>query len=121
MINKLENKIKKTENMDIHNIIPKVADAYELPFSNDSLDLVYMVAVLQEIPDKRRALNEVYRVLKSNGILSVSEFLPDPDYPFRNTTKKMCEKAGFGLKDCNGNLFNYTLQFEKARATIFLI
>jgi ubiquinone/menaquinone biosynthesis C-methylase UbiE len=114
MINRLENKLKKPENKDVHNIIPKVANAYELPFSNDSLDLVYMVAVLQEIPDKQRALREVYRVLKNNGILAVSEFLPDPDYPLRSTTRRMCEEAGFRLKGNYGNIFNYTLQFEKS-------
>ena len=57
--------ISKLENKDIRNIIIlKVASAYELPFPNDYFDLVYMVCVLQEIPDRWRALCEVYRVLK---------------------------------------------------------
>ncbi|WP_455276389.1 class I SAM-dependent methyltransferase [[Eubacterium] cellulosolvens] len=89
MINKLEKKLGKTEYKDIQNIILKVADAYELPLPENSLDLVYIVAVLQEIPDEKRALKEIYRVLKYDGILAVSEFFPDPDFPLRRTTKKI--------------------------------
>jgi len=113
MISRLEKSMKKPENRDVNNIEPKVASAYELPFSDRSIDLVYMITVLQEIPDKQRALEEVRRVLKDDGTLAVSEFLPDPDYPLRRTTKKLCEKAGFKLKESKGNLLNYTMQFIK--------
>ena len=113
MINKLKNKLKKSENKDIQNIIPKVADAYELPLSDNSLDLFYMVGVFQEISDRQRALIEIYRVLKDDGILAISEFVPDPDYPLRRSTNKICEKSRFKLKKSNGNFLNYTMQFEK--------
>jgi len=36
-------------------------------------------------------------VLKPGGILAVTEFFPDPDYPLKSTTIKQCEKAGFIL------------------------
>gem|GEM_PF-5815557 len=36
--------------------------------------LVYMVTVLQELPDKNRALKEMKRVLKPGRILAVTEF-----------------------------------------------
>jgi len=39
-----------------------------------------MITVLQEIPDKGKALREAGRVLKPGGILAVTEFFPDPDY-----------------------------------------
>jgi len=113
MIKKLERKLKKQENEDINNIELRVADAYELPFQDKFFDLVYMVTVLPEIPDRQRALEEVYRVLKNEGILAVSEFLPDPDYPFKRTTQKWCEQAGFKLGKSDGNFFNYTIQFTK--------
>jgi len=38
-----------------------------------------MVAVLAEIPDRQKALMEFARILRSGGLLSVSEFLSDPD------------------------------------------
>jgi len=113
MLQQLEGKLAKTENQDIRNIELKQASAYELPFEDGSLDLVYMVTVLQEIPDRGRALREIRRVLKPGGILAVTEFLPDPDYPLRSTTIKICQREGFVLDDNLGNLWTYTVRLKK--------
>lgn len=88
--------------------------AYELPFADGSLDVVYFVTVLMEIPDPQRCLVEVRRVLKPQGIVAVTEFLPDPDYPGRGTTIRCAERAGFTLSTSEGNLWNYTVCFRKA-------
>lgn len=113
MLQQLEHKLAKAENQDIKNIELKQANAYDLPFEENSIDLVYMVTVLPEIPDRGRALREVRRVLKPDGILAVTEFLPDPDYPLRSTTIKLCQHQGFVLDDNLGNLWNYTVRFKK--------
>ena len=99
MLRQLENKLSKAENQDITNVELKRAGAYDLPFEDGSLNLVYMVTVLQEIPDRGRALREIRRVLKPGGILAVTEFLPDPDYPLRSTTIRLCQREGFILDD----------------------
>jgi ubiquinone/menaquinone biosynthesis C-methylase UbiE len=113
MLYQLERKLSKPENQEIRNIELKQAGAYELPFPDESFDLVYMVAVLQEIPDKGRALREISRILKPGGILAVTEFLPDPDYPLRSTTIKIGQRAGFRLDAALGDLWNYTVRFRK--------
>ncbi len=113
MLKQLERKLAQAENQDIKNIELKQASAYDLSFEEDSIDLVYMVTVLQEIPDRGRALREVRRVLKPGGILAVTELLPDPDYPLRSTTIKQCQGEGFVLDDNLGNLWNYTVRFKK--------
>ena len=113
MLEQLKNKLNKPENKDIKNIELIQKSAYELPFDDNSLDLIYMVTVLQEIPDRQRALKEVKRVLKSDGILAVTEFLPDPDYVLKSTTIKICKKAGFILDKVSGNFWNYTVRFKK--------
>jgi len=82
VISKLNTRLQKDK---IANVIAKVTSAYELPFLNDDFDRVFMIAVLAEIPDKNKALLEIKRVLKDNGLLAIGEFLPDPDYPFRKT------------------------------------
>src|SRR4030042_2526553 len=64
MLKELEKKLSKPENRDIKNIKLIEGNAYELPFEDGSLDLVNMVTVLQEIPDRNKALHEVRRVLK---------------------------------------------------------
>ena len=113
MLRQLEHKLAKPENQDIKNIELRQANAYELPFEDNTLDLVYMVTVLPEIPDRGRALQEVKRVLKPGGILAVSEFFPDPDFPLRSTTMNICQREGFVLDAHFGNFWNYTVRFKK--------
>lgn len=113
MLKQLDNKLSKPENQDIRNIKLIEGNAYELPFEESSLDLVNMVTVLQEIPDRNRALQEIKRVLKPGGILAVSELFPDPDYPWKSTTIKLGTEAGFVVDEISGNFFNYTVRFKK--------
>jgi len=113
MLKQLERKLSKPENKDIKNIKLIEGNAYELPFEDGSLDLVNMVTVLQEIPDRNKALQGVKRALKSGGLLAVTELFPDPDYPWKSTTIKLGEEAGFVLDEVSGNFFNYTVRFKK--------
>lgn len=113
MLKQLENKLAKPENKDIKNIKLVQSSAYELPFDDNSLDAVYMITVLQEIPDRGRALQQAKRVLKPGGILAITELFPDPDYPWKSTTIKLGTKAGFVLDEASGNFWNYTVRFKK--------
>lgn len=113
MLKQIRRKLEQPENQDIQNLQVTAGSAYELPFENESLDMVYMVTVFQEIPDKARTLKEVRRVLKRRGVLAISEFLPDPDYPWVTTTVRMGKEGGFRVDDVNGNLWNYTVRFKK--------
>lgn len=116
MLEKLQEKLNLPENQDIKNITLLHESAYGLPFVNASLDLVYLVAAFQEIPDKPKALAEIKRVLKPGGFLAISEFLPDPDYPWMSTTARMGLQAGFIIDRIEGNLWNYTMRFKKVPA-----
>jgi len=111
MLAQLESKLTLPENRDIKNIHTHQASAYELPFEDGSIDLVYMVTVLPEIPDRGKTLTEIKRVLKTGGILAVTEFFPDPDYPFSKTTSRQGEKAGFEVDEILGNFWTYTVRF----------
>lgn len=113
MLDQLQMKLVKPENRDIRNIELIQASAYELPFPEASFDLVYMITVLPEIPDPRKALLESKRVLKPGGILAVTEFFPDPDYPLRRTTIRQAVSAGFRKDVVLGNFWNYTARFIK--------
>lgn len=113
MLTQLEKKLAKPEFQDIQNIILHQASAYELPFEDSELDLVYLITVLPEIPDQNRALTEIKRVLKPGGILAVGELLFDPDYPLKRTTTRRCEEAGFTLQEIQGNFWSYTARFSK--------
>lgn len=96
----------------ITNVVGKVASAYELPLPSNSIDRVFMIAVLPEIPDPKKALVEVKRVLKYDGLLAVGELVPDPDYPRRKTVIRWCRDAGFELVGGYGGVLHYLLVFK---------
>jgi demethylmenaquinone methyltransferase/2-methoxy-6-polyprenyl-1,4-benzoquinol methylase len=50
------------------------ANAEQLPFADNSFDLVTMAFGLRNVTDKQRALNAIYRVVKPGGRLLVLEF-----------------------------------------------
>lgn len=110
MIAKVRGKLSKE---GLENVALVMGNGECLPFASDSIDLAFLVAVLGEIPDKDAALKELNRVLCPGGVLSISELLPDPDYPLRRTTIAWARKAGFEPFQEFGNFFAYTVNFRK--------
>lgn len=96
------------------NIEAKVADVYKLPYPEGYFDLIYMIAVIGEIPGADKAIKEFYRVLSPHGTLVFSEIFMDPDYPLYQTLVNRAKSAGFRLRTKIGNFFYYTLIFEKS-------
>lgn len=56
MINKLEEKLQENK---IDNVETIIASAHDLPIPDNSIDRVFLVTVLPEIPDKGKALREL--------------------------------------------------------------
>jgi ubiquinone/menaquinone biosynthesis C-methylase UbiE len=104
---------KRIQEQGITNIVPQLDDAHNLSFANESIDRVIAIACLPEIPEPVRVLAEIHRILKPDGILSLSELAPDPDYPRRKTEKRWAQEAGFELIREYGNWFVYQLNFRK--------
>lgn len=98
----------------VTNIEARVADVYDLPFDDGSFDAIHMTAVIGEIPDPDRAMQEFHRVLSPRGTLAFSELLLDPDYPRASTLVRKAEASGFRLREELGSFAYYTLLFEKA-------
>jgi ubiquinone/menaquinone biosynthesis C-methylase UbiE len=113
MLEQLRRKLARPENEDVRNIHLHQNSAYELPFPDGTFDVVYYVTVLQEIPDPVRALREASRVLKSTGIIAVSEWLTEPDYVFASTTLQLGQKARLKHDRTFGNLWQYTVRMHK--------
>ncbi len=57
-----------------------LADAAKLPFKNNSFDKVVMSEVIEHVDKEREVLNEILRVLKKGGILTLTTC--NTDYPF---------------------------------------
>jgi ubiquinone/menaquinone biosynthesis C-methylase UbiE len=104
---------RKAQAAGLINVETHIASAYELPLDDGSIDRAFLVTVLPEIPDRQRALTELRRVLKPDGVLSITEEFLDPDYPLARTTARWAEKAGFELAERHGNWWIYTLNFRK--------
>jgi ubiquinone/menaquinone biosynthesis C-methylase UbiE len=113
MLEQLRKKLSRPEFSDIKNIHLVEHSAYDLPFENETFDIVYFITVLQEIPDAIQALKEARRVLKKGGVAAVTEMLPDPDYVPASFTARMGEKAGLILDQSPGNLWTYTVRLKK--------
>ena len=105
---------RRSQMEEIRNIEARVADVYELPFDDGFVDVIYMIAVIGEIPAPEQAMREFYRVLSPSGTLVFSELLLDPDYPRAITLIRLANAASFQLKKKVGNFFYYTLIFEKS-------
>ena len=110
VIKRLKEKIQKEK---IVNIEPRVDNAYNFSFQNESVDRVFAIASLPEIPDPVRVLHECHRILKHRGLVSLCEIILDPDYPRRQTEKRWALEAGFKLENEFGNVFSYQLNFRK--------
>lgn len=115
MIARVKKKILKKA---LENVELMVGDGECLPYINGSFDLAYMVTVLGEMPDKNRALQELYRVIRPGGVLSISEYLPDPDYPLRRTTIARARRAGFEPFEEFGNFFAYVINFRRSHVEV---
>lgn len=59
--------VKRRFNLYGMKVNAKVADAENLPFSDNTFDVVYSFGVLHHTPNTQKAIDEVYRVLKPGG------------------------------------------------------
>lgn len=89
-----------------------VAPPDELPLPDASVDRALLVTVLNGIADKQRALAEVRRVLKSDGLLGVDQRLFGRGFLRRKTVTRWCAKAGFEHVMSYGNPLHYLLVFR---------
>ena len=104
---------RRVQEAGLTNIETHVASAHALPLDDRSVDRAFLITVLPEIPDPSRALAEVHRVLRPDGVLSVTEEFSDPDYFFLPETIRLVEAAGFRFEERFGNLWVYTANFRK--------
>jgi len=76
-------------------------------------DRALLVTVLGEIVDRQAALGEILLALKPGGILSVSEFFPDPHFQSQETVRRLTAQAGFEELRCDGKPLAYTMHLRR--------
>jgi predicted SAM-dependent methyltransferase len=101
-------KFKKLKNLeytttDLNSPLADVkADICALPFKDDSFDVILCNHVLEHIPDDRKALSELYRILKPSGwgIFQIPQDLKREDtYEDNSITDKKERAKIFGQYD----------------------
>lgn len=69
------------EKLKFHNVEFRLGDIEELPLSDDTVDVVISNCVLNLVPNKRKAFNEIYRVLNKGGHFSISDVVLTGELP----------------------------------------
>ena len=105
---------KRLEKRKITNVEYYRCNGHDLPFSDNSFDVIFLVTVFGEVEHKKEYVREFQRILKPGGLLSVSEQAGDPDRLSKDEIRDLLRDTGFKLYKTFGNRKNYTLNFKKS-------
>ena len=78
MIEKAEANVSK---LGFQNVKFRLGDIENIPLSSKRADVVISNCVMNLVPDKKKAFNEVYRILKSGGHFSISDVVLNGELP----------------------------------------
>ncbi len=104
---------KRFDKRKITNVVYKLTDGISLDLENNFFDRVFMVTVIGEVDNKSNYLKEIYRILKEDGILSISELAGDPDKLSIDELQVLVLAHGFAVSKIFGSKRNYTINFKK--------
>lgn len=104
---------KRIDKRGIKNVDYYLCDGKIFGFKDESFDRVFMVTVIGEVENKDDYLTEIHRLLKDDGILSITELAGDPDKMSTDELKTLVEVKGFKEKQFFGSKKNYTINFVK--------
>lgn len=104
---------KRLQKRKIYNVDYLLTDGSSFDLNPNLFDRVFMVTVIGEIENKGIYLQEIHRVMKRDGILSISELAGDPDKLKVDELQSLVTKFGFKVKKIFGNKRNFTINFEK--------
>jgi SAM-dependent methyltransferase len=103
----LDHTLARASERGLSNLVATQGDARELPYPDDLIDAIVLIAVLGEIPDPDAALREIARVLRPGGRLVVGELFGDPHFTSAASLRRRGELAGLRLEHRSGPAFGY--------------
>jgi ubiquinone/menaquinone biosynthesis C-methylase UbiE len=97
----------------LENIVYVQGAAGDGKLGTDKYDRAILVTVLGEIPDKKKAMQEIFDSLKPGGLLTITEVIADPHFQTRKKVSALASASGFRERAFFGNWIAYTLNLEK--------
>jgi SAM-dependent methyltransferase len=98
----------------VRNVEVIQGDGQRIPFPDSAFDLVFLVDVVGEVPDKVAFFGECARVLEPGGILAVTEQVSDPDFQLPSAVRALAAAAGLREDGLEGlSWWTYTARYRK--------
>ena len=104
---------KRLRKRKIENVEYYLCNGKTFDFDDDFFDIIFLVTVLGEVENKEAYIKEFARILKSDGVVSVTELAGDPD---KMSIEELCtlfEKHNFVMSAKYGNKRNFTVTFRR--------
>ncbi len=107
---------KRLDKRNIKNVEYALCDGITLPYADNKFDVVFMVTVLGEVDNKEQYVKELYRIMRMNGILSITEIAGDADKMSIKDIENLFNGSGFEIDKFYGNRKTFTINFRKVQA-----
>ena len=104
---------RRIEKRGLANVEYHLCDGESFPFGDDTFDRIFLVTVFGEVENQSAYLKEFRRMLKTGGILSISELAGDPDKIPADILRTLIASAGFSFCRLHGSKWNYTMNVNK--------
>ena len=96
----LEKLSRKAEKEGLDNIVTLLSSGnVDIPIDNETLNHVLLIDVLQEISDKETLLEEIHRILKPDGLMTVYPMHIDAEEVIRMASKTRLRLKGRKFQD----------------------
>lgn len=105
---------KRMKKKGICNIEYYLCNGEDFEFNDNEFDRIFLVTAFGEVENKIAYIHEFFRLLKPDGLISISELWGDPDKITSEQLKDLFESNGFKQDRKFGGEVNYTLNFRKA-------
>ena len=105
---------RKLRHADITNASWAQGSADALPFTTEVFDVVFLVTVLGEVPKPSDCLHAIQPILRSGGLLSITEMQGDPDALGQDEVRQLANQCGFTYLETFSLFKGFTLNFTKA-------
>lgn len=110
----LEYAQKRLRKERIRNVEYSLCNGSSFDFESNFFDIIFLVTVIGEVENKEAYISEFNRMLKPNGIISITELAGDPDKMNIEQLTALFEKHNFFLDEWFGSKRNFTLNFKKS-------